>query len=198
MKLLRLSVFIIFFTSTTLLAQSFYVLTGVDTYDPLISSPDELEIYNEDILEEMKEMSKELKVDISNHPSRVLAFIITKFSLGEDIGYRIELELGEYMKREGVNQSVFALSYLDILTIVDSEDIEDALIDATDEMLTRFRIQYKDDNKDMSKSTEITHKNFASVMKYDTKYTVAIERAKKEDEIQKIRTESRDNFNNFL
>ena len=173
--------FITLIMSLTLYAQSFYVLTGVDKYDPLVSSPSELEIYNEEIIELMVEMSKELKVDTANHPSRVLAFIITKFSLGETIGFKVELDLGEYMKREGAKESVFALSYMDLRTVVDSDNIEDSLIDTVEDMLTKFANQYKDDNKNLSGSKAgITHENFALQMEYETDYKTALARAKKE------------------
>ena len=167
--------------TATMFAQTFYVLTGVKKYDPLVSSPPELEIYNEDILEEMRDMSKELKVDTKNHPSQVLAFIITKFSLGQTIGFKVELELAEYMTREGAKEAVFALSYIDLRTVVDSDDIEDSLMDTVDDMLRRFAQQYKDDNKNVTdKKAGITHENFASQMEYETDYVVALTRAKKE------------------
>ena len=73
----------LFVFSTAMFAQSFYVLTNVKSYDPLISSPPELVIHNEEILEEMREMSKELKVNIKDHPSSVLAFIIEKVSIAK-------------------------------------------------------------------------------------------------------------------
>jgi len=177
MRLLLLSLL----ATMTLMAQSFYVLTGVEQYDPLVSSPLELEIHNEEIMELMREMSKELKVDTANHPSRVLAFIITKFSLGETIGFKVELELGEYMKREGAKESVFALSYMDLRTVVDSDNLEDSLIDTVEDMLTKFANQHKDDNRNLSGTKAgITHENFALQMEYETDYKTALARAKKE------------------
>jgi len=168
------------FTTATLLAQSFYVLSDVEKYDPLVSSTPELEIYNEEIHSLMKEMSQELKVNISGHPSRVLAFIISKVSLGNAVGYKVDLELGEYMKREGMKESVFAISYMDTHMFTPDDDLEEVLMDNVEEMLSKFSHQYKDDNKDMSQSKEITHKNFASVMGYETEYKVALTKAKKE------------------
>ncbi len=167
--------------SSMLFAQTFYVLTGVKEYDPLIESVPELAIYTDDIHEEMLEMSKELKINTSNHPSRVLAFIISKFSLGETIGFKVELVLGEYMTRKGAKEAVFALSYMDLRTVLDSDDIEDALMDTVDDMLRRFAHQYKDDNRNVSdKKAGITHENFAVQMEYETDYKVALARAKKE------------------
>jgi len=172
--------FLTLFTTATLFAQSFYVLSGVKEYDPLVSSIPELEIYNEDIHILMKEMSQELKVNIAGHPSRVLAFLISKVSLGTAVGYKVDLELGEYMKRDGMKESVFAISYIDTHMFTSGDDIEEDLMDNIEEMLSKFAHQYKDDNKDMSKSKEITHENFASVMGYETDYNVALAKAKKE------------------
>lgn len=173
--------FTLFILSTMLLqAQSFYVLTGVDTYDPLIESPPELEIYKDDIREGMIDMSKELKVNTTGHPSRVLAFIISKFSVGETIGYKIDLELAEYMKRDGKKEGVFAISYMDTRMFEASDDIEDILMDRVDDMLARFAHQYKDDNKDISfEKVGLTHENFAEYMGYETDYAQALEKGKK-------------------
>lgn len=180
MKLIQ--IFTLFLFSTMMIsAQSFYVLSGVKEYDPLVSSTPELEIHNEDILEQMREMSKELKVNIENHPSRVLAFIISKFSVGDTVAYKVELELGEYMKRDGAKEAVFALSYLDIHMVKAGEEIEDELMDAVEEMLSKFAYQYKDDNKGSSDIKEgLTHENFAFHMHYETDYGVALAKAKKE------------------
>lgn len=168
-------------SSIIVCAQSFYVLTGVKEYDPLVSSVPELEIYNEEILEEMKNVSKELKVNISNHPSRVLAFLISKVSIGNTVGYKINLELGEYMKRESDGGAIFALSYVDSHLIPASDDVEDDLMDTVEEMLSKFAYQYKDDNKGSTQAkTGLTHKNFAEHMGYETDYKVALARAKKE------------------
>ena len=177
MRLLILSLWV----TVTMYAQTFYVLTGVDTYDPLVEIAPELEIYKEDIMELMHDTSRELKIYTAGHPSRVLAFIITRFSLGETIGYRVELALGEYMKRQGAQDSVFALSYMDLHTVIEDDDIEDSLIDTTENMLIKFSNQYKDDNKNLSDTkADITHENFALQMEYETNYETALTRAKKE------------------
>jgi thioredoxin-related protein len=162
-------------------AQTFYVLTGVKKYDPLVSSVPELEIHNEEILEEMRDMSKELKINTANHPSRVLAFIISKFSVGDTVGYKIDLELGEYMKRDSDNGAIFALSYIDTHMIKASDDVEDDLMDAVEDMLSKFAHQYNDDNKNKSETTSgLTHENFSLQMGYETDYEKALLRAKKE------------------
>ena len=168
-------------SSSILFSQTFYVLTGVDKYDLLVDMAPELEIYKEDIVGLMIEMSKELSVDIKNHPSRVLAFLITRFSLGETIGYKIELELGEYMKREKQKDAVFALSYMDLQTVIEDDDIEDNLLDTAENMLLKFANQHKDDNRNRKDTKAgITHENFALKMEYETDYETALTRAKKE------------------
>lgn len=178
MKILLLSIL----SAVTLYAQTFYVLTGVKDFDPLIESPSELKIHNEEIHEAMLEMSKEIKVNTANHPSRVLAFIISKFSVGDTLGYKINLELGEYMKRESDGGAIFALSYVDSRMFKASDDVEEALMDRVDDMLQRFAHQYKDDNKDMSHAkVGLTHENFAEHMGYETDYKVALAKAKKEN-----------------
>ena len=149
--------------TATIYAQTFYVLTGVTDYDPLVESTPELAIYTDEIYEEIREMSKEIKVNIEEHPSRVLAFIISKFSVGDTLAYKIELELGEYMKRDGQKEGVFALSYIDTRMFKADDDIEDALMDKVDDMLLRFAHQYKDDNKDKSHTkVGLTHENLSS------------------------------------
>ena len=171
---------VLLLASMVLQAQSFYVLTGVDDYDTLIELPSELEIYKEEIHEAMQEMSQELKVNTAGHPSRVLAFVITKFSVGDTLAYKVDLELGEYMKRDGKKDGVFALSYIDTKMFKESDDVEDDLMDSIEELLARFSHQYKDDNKDKSfAKTGLTHENFAEHMGYETDYKVALAKAKK-------------------
>ncbi len=70
-------VLLVFLSSLVLHAQSFFVLTGVNEYDPLVESPSELAIYTDEIKEEMLDMSKELKINTANHPSRVVGFFIS-------------------------------------------------------------------------------------------------------------------------
>jgi thioredoxin-related protein len=70
---------------------------------------------------------------------------------------------------------------MDLRTVLDSDDIEDTLMDTVDDMLRRFSHQYKDDNKNISdKKAGITHENFASQMEYETDYEVALAKAKKQ------------------
>lgn len=164
-------------------AQSFYVLTGVDSYDPIVlADGKEFEEFNEDIKSLMEANALELDINTTGHPSRVLAFIITKFSVGDTVGVQIALELGEYVKRKGSDDEVFALTYLDEKSIeLTKDDLEDDLADAVEEMLEKFATQFKDDNKKISETKKtVTHETFDKDMAYENDYKIALAKAKKE------------------
>ena len=181
-KLLTLFIF----TLSTLTAQSFYVLSGVDSYDPIVVNMSaKTEKYNEDIKSLMKSMSKELGVDTLGHPSRVLYFLIADVSMGETIGLKVELALGEYVLRKDASQPVFGVTYMETKLIApdfkDEEDVEDQLADTVEDMLEAFKLQYEDDNKILSTAKKsVTHETFAKDMGYETNYQTALAKAKKE------------------
>lgn len=170
----------------TMFAQSFYVLSGVDSYDPIVvnMSP-KTDKYSEDIKSLMQSMSKEIGVDIEGHPSRVLYFIVADISMGDTIGLKIDLGLGEYVLRKGGTQRVFGVTYMDTKLIApdfkDEEDVDDQLADTVEDMLESFKLQYQEDNKKLSiAKTSVTHETFAKDMGYETNYQIALEKAKKE------------------
>ena len=181
MKLLLLSLL----SSVILSAQSFYVLSGVDSYDAIVAnmSP-KTDKYSADIKSLMQSMSKEIGVSIEGHPSRVLYFLVADVSMGDTIGLKIELALGEYVLRKGGTQRVFGVTYMDTKLIApdfkDEEDVEDQLADVVEDMLEKFKLQYEDDNKKVSKSKKsVTHETFAKDMGYATNYKIALAKAKK-------------------
>ena len=182
MKLLLLSLL----SSVTLFAQSFYVLTGVDNYDPIVvNMSTKTQKYSEDIKSLMQSMSKEIGVNIEGHPSRVLVFLITDVSMGDTVGLQVDLELGEYVQREGHAQAVFGVTYKESKLLApdftDEEDVDDQLADAVEEMLEKFKLQFQEDNKKLSEAQKtVTHETFATDMGYETDYKVALEKAKKE------------------
>lgn len=171
--------------STMIHAESFYVLSGVDNYDPIVvNMSSKTQQYNKDIKTLMQEMSKEIGVDTSGHPSRVLVFVISDISLGETIGLKVDLELGEYVLRKGQTQNVFGVTYKDTQLLApdfkDDEDVEDKLADAVEEMLEKFKVLYNDDNKKLSKSKiSVSHDTFAADMHYENNYKTALTKAKR-------------------
>ena len=173
-------------TTVTLYAQSFYLLTGVDNYDPIVAnmSPKTAK-YSADIKALMQSMSQEIGVSIKGHPSRVLVFVIRDVSLGDVVGLEVKLELGEYVLREGATERVFGSTYDESRLIApnfkDEEDVEEQLSDTVEEMLEKFKLQYLEDNKKLSKGQKsVTHETFATVMGYETNYKTALQKAKKE------------------
>ncbi len=181
-----IKIFTFFVLSTTLYSQSFYVLSGVDSYDAVVvnMSP-KVAKYSADIESLMQSMSKEIGVNIEGHPSRGLFFLISDISMGDTIGLKIELELGEYVLRKGATQRVFGITYIDTRLIApdfkDEEDVDDQLADAVEEMLESFKLQHQEDNKKLSKDKKsVTHDTFASEMGYETNYEIALSKAKKE------------------
>ncbi|HHD75482.1 MAG TPA: thioredoxin family protein [Campylobacterales bacterium] len=176
-------VLLVLLTTLMLKAESFYVLTGIDKYDPIVvADGKDFQPYNEEIKSLMKANALELNVDTKNHPSTVLAFLISKFSLGDTVGVRVSLELGEYVKRSGSTSEVFVLSYRQQKVFEFSkEDLEDDLADTVEEMLETFATQYRDDNKKLSqKKKAVTHETFDKDMNYENSYKEAQGKAVKE------------------
>jgi len=173
-------------SSVTIFAQSFYVLTGVDSYDAIVANQSSKTAkYTADIKSLMQSMSKEIGVSIEGHPSRVLVFVIGDVSMGDTVGLEVKLELGEYVLREGSTQRVFGVTYEESKLIApdfkDEEDVDDQLADTVEEMLEKFKLQYQEDNKQLSKEkTSVTHETFAKDMGYETDYKTALSKAKKE------------------
>lgn len=171
-------------TTAALTAQSFYVLTGVKAYDPIVANMSTQidKKYNAQIKEMLKSASKELGVNIEGHPSTILGFIFTDFSVGDTKAVRVELSLGEYVSREGRTDKIFAVTYTDIRQFApeaDEEEFEEQLIDLTEEMMDKFVLQHKEDNKKISESTNIVnHEGFATQMKYETNYDASVKKAK--------------------
>jgi thiol-disulfide isomerase/thioredoxin len=174
---------ILLFSSYNLSAQSFYTLSGVDSYDPLvINKIPEAKKYTKDIQSLMLAASKELGIVTEGHSSRVLVFDIKKFSVGECIGIKVTLALGEYVQRKGSKEQVFAITYKDSQTITpEAVDLEDHLADSIEELLESFVLQHKEDNKDNSAAYALSHEEFAKVMHYETEYETALAKAKKEN-----------------
>ena len=170
------------FSTSVLFAQSFFVLTGLKSYDPVVSLalPKVSKEVKPEIMQMMQTMSKTLGVDTAHHSSRALAFDIKNFSVGATIAIKMDLIMGETVLREDDKEQVYALSYLDSRMFVPDE-LDDDIIDNAEEMLEKFLLQYQEDNQETALSNvELTHDNFASKMNYETDYATALAKAKKE------------------
>ena len=181
MRFVKLFIFFLL-TTVFLNAQSFFSLTGVAAYDQIVvNSVPNTSQYNKDIKTLMTAMSNELGIDTKGHDSRVLVFVIKRFSVGESIGIKVSLELGEYVKRKGYKTDVFAVTYMSSQIITPREGaLEDQLADSIEEQLESFRLQHIEDNKELSApNRSFNHEEFAKAMHYETKYDVALAKAKK-------------------
>jgi thiol-disulfide isomerase/thioredoxin len=165
-------------------AQTFYVLTDVNQYDPIVANMSSQ--VGGEVSGELKELlvstSKELGVDISKRSSDVLALVITDVSMGATVGLRLELSLGEYVKRRGHEGEIFSLTYQAlhlVERVKDKDELAESILDTTEEMLDKFARQYKADNQKISQSKKsVAHEDFANMMKYETVYSVARKKAK--------------------
>lgn len=173
------------FLSSLTQAQSFFVLSGVNNYDPIVvNMSSKTQKYTKDIKTLMQEMSKEIGINILGHPSRVLACIVSDVSMGDTVGIKVDLELGEYVLRKGQSQRVFGITYKESKLIApdfsDEEDVDELLADAIEEMLESFASQYKEENKKVSKpKVSVTHERFSKDMNYENSYKTALIKAKK-------------------
>ncbi len=169
------------FSFSALFAQSFYTLTGVKSYDPMVVNMSKSvdKKYNAELNVLMQELSQRLKIDTSRYDSRVLVVVLSDFSVGDTVALKVGLELGEYVTRSQSKETVFALTYSDT-QMFKPKDLEEDLIDTVEDMLEKFALQYEDDNQKVSQSKEVfSHEDFAGKMGYEKEYATALLKAQK-------------------
>jgi len=84
------------------------VLSGIDSYDAIVENMStKTQRYSVDIKSLMQKMSKEIDVNIEGHPSRVLVFVISDDSMGDTVGLKVDMQLGEYVLRKGHEEAIF-------------------------------------------------------------------------------------------
>ena len=154
MKLLIKAIFVYLVLSTSLLqAQSMFLLTKVEKAYLVVENystkiPMSLK---EDIYSEMRDYTKELKIDTSGYSFRTLGFMINDTKIaGKDI-LTLELILGEEVTRLDDKEDVYALTfqkkkYINA-TNKDNEELAEELMDNVDLLLNDFSEQYKEDNE---------------------------------------------------
>jgi thiol-disulfide isomerase/thioredoxin len=177
--------FLLFWTSFPAWAQSPFVLTGLKSYTPVVA----IEAGKVDkkiksmILEEMETTSKELGIDTKSDTSLAFAFDIKRISIGETVALKVDLMVSENLQHPKTKEHLFVLLYIDTHIFV-PEDLEEELMDAVDEMLTKFASQYEEDNSKALQSKSLSaEESFAVQMQYETDYKTALEKAKKEHKL---------------
>lgn len=175
-------IFIILMLSVSIsFSQSFFLLTKIPkAYLVVENYSNYLPVNTKiDLLEEMKSITDELKIDTTGYSHRTLAFILYDSVIGSNNILQIEFVLGEEVKRLDDRHDVYALTYEKRKHIkVDGksrEEIYEELLEKVDLLLSEFSEQYLDDNNDAK-----SHKDFAREMFYETDYQVALKKAKEE------------------
>ena len=155
-------------------------LDGIKRFDILIlNKAKELKQYEKEIKEMMLETSKDLGIDIVKLSSKTFLLKMRPIALGKMNGYALELNMAEFLIREGIKKEVFALTYQDVRTIK-QEDVEDMLLDSVQDMLDKFSSEYNADNNRKGRAKGINHHSFAKKMGYEEDFNKALEKAKRE------------------
>ena len=164
-------------------AESIYSLDGLKKVYLVvdISGNKLLKKYKQEVMKQLNDQASELGLDTSGYDQRSLAIVINEKYIGTTQIVNVRLLVGEQVKREGMKSQSFALTYLDNVEFLLSEDIDlDEMIeDSVDTLLERFTDQYQEENKVID-IFNIQNNQFATMMKYETDYEKAMQRAKKE------------------
>jgi len=146
-------VFALFLFSTVYLnAETMFLLTKMPKLYLVVENYSENVSMNlkQDILNDMKNMTDELKIDTSGYSHRALGFMIYDTSIDDMIILNVDLILGEEVKRVDDNKEVYALTYEKrkqfSLNSKTEEEIHEQLMDDVYTLLSEFSEQYKEDN----------------------------------------------------
>ena len=136
--------------------------------------------YKSTILESLKTVTDDLKIDTNGYDPRSLAVLVNETKVNETTVVNIQLLIGEEVKRLDSDENTFALTYQTMghFLFNAGDDLEDVFEDTFDMMLSKFSYQYIEENKKITKVV-IDEKNFASEMKYETNYEEAVKKSKK-------------------
>jgi len=182
MKLTKLFL-MIFFTNIILNASTMYTLSGINKLYLVveISGKTVPQSYKNTILENLKTMTEELKIDTKGFDPRSLAVLVNETVVNSTTVVNIQLVIGEEVRRLDNNEKTFALTYQSFghFSLGEDDELEDVFEDTFDTMLSRFSEQYIEENKKITKVV-INEENFASEMKYETNFDEAVKRSKKE------------------
>ena len=149
-------------------------LDGIKSWDVLIiNKAKELKPYTKELREAMVDTTKELGVKLEKSSPNTLLLKIQPIALGKASGYLLELNIAEFLKREGINKEAFALSYADN-KIIKKEDVDDMLADSAQALLDKFASEYEKDNNQKGRVENINHSNFAKKMAYLEDFNKAV------------------------
>lgn len=168
-------------THTLLNASTIFTLSGVKKLYPVveISGKTIPQTYKSMILESLKTVTDDLKIDTQGYAPRSLAVLVNETQVNDTSVITIHLIIGEEVKRLDSDEKTFALTYQSIEHFLFNrgDDLEDKFEDTLDTMLSKFSEQYIEENKKITKVV-IDEKNFATEMHYETNYEEAVKKSK--------------------
>ena len=151
-KIVNKLIFLFFISIVSVQAETMFLLTKVPKVYLVVenySSKISMDVKKE-ILDEMKAVTDELKIDTSGYSHRTLGFILYDTTIDNHLILNIDLVLGEEVKRLDDNQEVYALTYEKRQQISlddkNNDEIQEQLLDNIYLLLNEFTEQYKGDN----------------------------------------------------
>jgi len=175
--------FLVLFSNLILNASTMFTLSGINKLYLVVEIGGKTVpmSYKSTILESLRTVTDELKIDTKGYDPRSLAVLVNEMKVNETTVVNIQLLIGEEVQRLGSDEKTFALTYQTMghFLFNDGDDVEELFEDTFDTMLAKFSEQYIEENKKIKKVV-INEENFASEMKYETNYDEAVKRSKKE------------------
>ena len=151
-KIVNKLIFLFLISIVSVQAETMFLLTKVPKVYLVVenySSKVSMDVKKE-ILDEMKTVTDELKIDTSGYSHITLGFMLYDTTIDNHLTLNIDLVLGEEVKRLDDNQEVYALTYekrkqisLDNKT---KDEVQEELLDNIYLLLTEFTEQYRGDN----------------------------------------------------
>ena len=153
-RFMKITFIALLFSCTYLNAQSMFLLTKIPKAYLVVENYSEKipMSLKEDIYDEMRVYTKELKIDTTGYSFRTLGFMINDTRIADKNILTLELILGEEVTRLDDKENVYALTfqkknYIDA-TNKDNEELAEELMDNVDLLLNDFSEQYKEDNEE--------------------------------------------------
>lgn len=88
---------------------------------------------------------KELGVKSDDYPPEVLVLMIDEYRAGEHLLFDVALMAGEQVRREGAQESVFGITYLQ-RDLFETEAPQEDLLESGTFLLNEFADQYREEN----------------------------------------------------
>lgn len=129
-------------------AQTPFILTKFKSLYPLVEiyTKKVPSHYKQEITKIIKEYTQEMKISTEGYSERAFVITISRVAIGEGLVLKVQLILGEEVRRLDDNEEVFALTYQkeDIFEV---QNLDEDLIESVEYLLEEFKEQYSEDNE---------------------------------------------------